>query len=244
MRRALSAIALGGLAALVPVVPASACTPAPYQLAVGPERAAPGATVRVSGDQLVRPNGSYVSACDGWAGGVPVTPSATATPSPTPSEPSATPLVSLPPLSLAPARAVATATPTPFSPFVGTVPPPAVVELRIQPRTDWNEPELPSRLLARVPADQPVGTVWGEAREEVTKHAFAASVRLPGDLAAGAYEIVAAEKGGIAYGTGFVEVLDVLSATGGSTTAGLLGVAVLAIVAGAYATVVAGRNSA
>ncbi|HWL38547.1 MAG TPA: hypothetical protein VNQ77_20330 [Frankiaceae bacterium] len=222
-------------------MPASACTPAPYQLAVDPERAASGATIRVSGDQLVRPNGAYVSACDGWTGGVPVSPSATATPSPTPSEPSETPLVSLPPLTMPPARVEATATPTPLSPVIGTVPPRAVVELRIQPRTEWNEPALPSRLLARVPADQPVETVWGEDRDEVTEHAFAARVRLPGDLAPGTYEIVAAEKGGIQYGTGVVEVLEVLSATGGSTTAGLLGVAALALVAGAYATVVAGR---
>jgi hypothetical protein len=241
MRRLVSAAALGRITALVPVVPASACTPAPYQLAVAPERVAAGATVRVSGDQLVRPNGAYVTGCDAFVLSPPVPPSATATPSPTPTEASATPLVSLPPLPVAPARADATTTPVPITPVIGTAPARATVELRIAPTHDWDEPDPPSRLLTRVAARPPVETFWGEKRDKVTKHAFAATVTIPRDLAPGTYEIVAAEKGGVAYGTGFVEVLDVLSATGGSHTAGLTGVAALAIVAGAFATVVARR---
>ena len=226
------AAVLGGVLALALPVPAYACTPALHQLIVTPERVPAGGRVSISGEQRVRPNGAYVTGCDGWTGQVPAEPTPTAA-TIAPGSPSPTPLVSVPPLPtpLAPRATVAAA------PAHAPVLPP-VVELRIAPTHEWDEPEPPSRFFAQVAANAPVSEVYGTMKQTVTKYAFSASVRLPRDLAPGFYEITADQKGAINFGTGLVEVADALSATGAPAFE-LVGIAALCLVTGAYALTLA-----
>lgn len=249
MRRLFSAAALGGLLALaLPVPSAHACTPALPALTMSRETVTAGATLRLAGAQYLRENGWPVTGCDRWTGRPPGATPPTESPGPeVPESPSPTPLAPLPPLPT-PAPAPRGGGPWAMGAATPPLPPLPPVAIAIRPAHEWDQPEPPSRPLGTVTANPPVDEVVNaEDPQTLEKWTFTATVRIPGDLAPGKYEITAGQAKtyypAVFYGYGWLTVVDGLSATGGPTTE-LLGIALLSVVSGAYALSLSRRAAA
>lgn len=218
MRRLTAAVAFAGFAALTVAAPsAHACSPAPPTIEIDRERVVAGTRLHVSGDRVLRADGSG-TACDGI--NLPMTPSpsdvgVTAEPEPEPSE---TPLVSLPPVVPIDVRPVAYAPADPAT----------LVTLSITPGEfwDWSLPKYPLRVIDRVPAEPVRKQIAGWYR-----HSFAATVTVPADLKPGRYVIYARQQVGVDFGSNVITVVDSLAATG-TATAGLVRLGLLAVATG------------
>lgn len=219
--------ALAALAAVtvvvVPAVPASACSPARPSIDVDRAEVVAGATVRVSGEEIVDEDGKEIPfTCHN-------------PPIPTPSEqPDMT--VSAEPDPVTPTPLVTLPTLVPVA-YAAPADPATLVRVSIAEWRDWDEPAADFRDLGTV-APNPLRR-WKDDRWSLT---FSARVTIPADLPPGRYVLNAAQVKGVWFGEADVTVVDALSATG-SATGDLVRIGLLSLAAGAGA-LAAGRRRA